>query len=354
MTPAEQRIREAIEDRGPLRFDEVMQIALYEPEIGYYQSHIPGEDSAYQTSPSLTPWFGRLLARRFEQMWRALDRPCPFTVVEVGAGNAALATAALASVDGQLAQALRWNFVEPHPPIRDVQRERMGAAGIWVSSLEEVEPAIGCLLANEVLDNFPVRLFEVRDDGPHEIYVGIKDELIVEIFRRSDVECPALEIDDRFELNNHIEGWCKRAASAIELGYMLVIDYGDLEPAIFMQRPAGTIVTYRKGVLGVNPLVDLGDADITSHVNFSALGRAAEAAGFVNIDVRTQRTFLQDLGVHGIIDEIPADTFTSVAERSRVAALVATGGLGDLLVFEAEKGLPSGDWPLTAHPTHRW
>ncbi|MEO7804086.1 MAG: SAM-dependent methyltransferase, partial [Actinomycetota bacterium] len=247
MTAAEQRVRETIIKHGPIRFDTLMTLALYEPEIGYYQTHMPGQDSDYQTSPTLTPWFGRLIARRLEQMWQQIESPDRFDVIEIGAGNAALAESAMDSLDGAFREALRWTFVEPFDPIRSAQVERMGADGTWVLTLEEIEPSTGCLLANEVLDNFPVRSFEIGIDTTFEIYIGLDDDRLVEILEPCDVARPELEVGDRFEINDHVDDWCKRAAAAIQHGFMLVIDYGDEEPALFTRRPAGTIVTYSQG-----------------------------------------------------------------------------------------------------------
>src|SRR6266700_7271859 len=89
-------LRERIRRGGPVTFEAFMALALYHPSGGYYASRVPGAGGDYGTSPSLTPWFGRLVARELASMWKALGRPDPFTVVEVGAGRADLAVAALA------------------------------------------------------------------------------------------------------------------------------------------------------------------------------------------------------------------------------------------------------------------
>lgn len=83
-----QNLRERIGFSGPLPFADFMQAALYHPSDGYYATRVPGRGGHYRTSPSLTPWFGRLVAREFRRMWQALDRPAPFWVIEAGVAMA--------------------------------------------------------------------------------------------------------------------------------------------------------------------------------------------------------------------------------------------------------------------------
>src|ERR1700704_2905156 len=105
-----EELHERIRTGGPLPFVVFMRHVLYHPEGGYYASRVPGSGGDYGTSPSLTPWFGRLVARDLSGMWEAMGRPDRFTVVEAGAGRADLAAGALESA-GELRRALRWRFV---------------------------------------------------------------------------------------------------------------------------------------------------------------------------------------------------------------------------------------------------
>src|SRR3989442_15184659 len=83
-------VRERIRSGGPVPFESFMRLALYHPRFGYYATRVPGSGGDYGTAPSLTPWFGRLVARELRAMWDALGRPDPFTVIEAGAGRAGL------------------------------------------------------------------------------------------------------------------------------------------------------------------------------------------------------------------------------------------------------------------------
>src|SRR2546426_9707773 len=90
-------VRERIRSGGPVPFESFMRLALYHPRFGYYATRVPGSGGDYGTSPSLTPWFGRLVARELSAMWDAVGKPDRFTVVEAGGGRADLPAAVLAS-----------------------------------------------------------------------------------------------------------------------------------------------------------------------------------------------------------------------------------------------------------------
>src|SRR4029077_19776722 len=95
-----------------------------------------------------------------------------------------------------------------------------------------------------------------------------------------------------------------RGAGGVERGTMVVIDYGDEEPDLWRRHPAGTLLTYREESLGVDLLANPGEADITAHVNFSALSRAALAAGLERGALRTQREWLESLGSAQVADDL--------------------------------------------------
>ncbi|MEX2587415.1 MAG: SAM-dependent methyltransferase [Actinomycetota bacterium] len=358
-------VRQRIRVHGPLRFDDFMSLALYSDPHGYYRSHVPGADSDYHTSGTLTPWFGRLVGRRLQQMWTELGSPPEFTVAEVGGGTGDLALAALdaAGDHPDFDKALRWTFVEPMPAVADLQESRLGRMKHkvgWVDALEHLGRQTGTILANEVLDNFPFRVFEVGEYGVLEVRVdatrGHLHETLVPAATDSDPALLAplehLEIGDRFEVHTGIQAWVGSAATALESGRVLVIDYGDLEPDLWTRRPAGSMVTYRRGQLGLDPFEHLGGTDITAHVNFSDLGRRLSAAG---LEVQTpvaQREWLRSLGIANVVDDLRRqeahardegrhpDWASAMAERSRVQTLVGSP-LGDYLVLEASAVTPA-------------
>lgn len=349
---------------GPITFAEYMQQALYHPTYGYYINQVPGDGAHYATSPSVSPWFGRLVARELQRMWEALGRPDPFTVVEMGAGRADLAAGAIEAA-GPMSHALRWRFVEQFPAIEELQRQRLGRAADraeWASEIGELSPATGCILANEVFDNFPVNLLCAVGEGEvAEVYIGWDGQNLVEQFGPlSDpaLEAPAREASrylgtgDRFAVCPGLEQWCREASGALDRGYLLIIDYGDEEPDILQTGSGGTIATFGPMGSGRPALERPGWQDITADVNFSALARAARSADFEPGPVVNQGPWLLSLGLLDIAHHLYRAAAEAVesgwhenavslfGERSQVLKLAAEGGLGEAVVLMAAKGAP--------------
>src|SRR5260370_23676619 len=150
-------VRGTIGSTGPLPFIDFMRLALDHPSDGYYATRVAGHGSDYRTSPSISPWFGRLVARQLEAMWEALGTPDPFWVVEVGAGRGDLAAGAMEAA-GPMSDALHWRFAERFERVRSWQRRRLGPA----ATAAERAPAPGgpprgvrCGLAHRGRGNLP-------------------------------------------------------------------------------------------------------------------------------------------------------------------------------------------------------
>ncbi len=367
-----EELRDYIRSSGPIPFESFMRRVLYHPQFGYYASRVPGAGGDYGTSPSLTPWFGRLVAVELQRMWESIGRPDPFTVVEAGAGRADLAAGALAalgSLRGDLAGALRWRFVERFDGVAALQRRRLGplaASAEWSQELAPPTgepPVSGCVIAHEVLDNFPVHLLEVAPSGELcEVYVdldqrGADQERLVQRLGPLTIAPAAgpagaaagLAPGRRLEVCGAVDAWVADAGRAIASGYVLIVDYGDVEPDLWVRNPQGTVVTYGPDGFGEDPLVDPGLRDVTAEVNFSAVERAARLHGFEPEPLTCQRDWLLSLGhddvvaglVHAadraVAEGRDADALAIEGELSEVQALVGRLGYGDIMVFRARK-----------------
>jgi SAM-dependent MidA family methyltransferase len=370
MRPVLEEVHERIRAGGPLPFEAFMRLALYHPGGGYYATRVPGSGGDYGTSPSLTPWFGRLVARELGGMWEAMGRPDRFTVVEAGAGRADLAAGVLACAGdlGDFAASLRWRFVEHFEEISRLQRLRLGALAASVQWSQQLGPdphdraGCGCVLAHEVLDNFPVHVLEVAPSGDVcEVYVAAEGGRLIE--RLGPLSDPALLPDahtaasrlspgHRLEVSVDVEGWIGEAAAAVAGGYLLIVDYGDVEPDLWLRNPRGTMVTYGPDGFGGDALADPGRRDVTAEVNFSAVERAARRHGFEPQLYCSQRDWLASLG-HGALAEgleREADRATAEgrhteamaleADLSELRSLVGRLGYGDIMVFRAVKAPP--------------
>lgn len=350
---------ELIKEKGPITFFEFMELALYHPTEGFYSSVRRGPGTDYQTSPALTPAFGHLLGHAFTAWCRSLEADF-LNVVEVGGGTGALAAAILESQSKT-----RWTFVEKFKSNVEAQRRAAwgGRGCSWIKDLSEADPFVGCLLANEVLDNFPVHVFEIRET-PLEVFVSMEGNRFVEVLRQPSSEslrdraaqlAEPLDEGDRFEIRPGVAHFVELSASALAKGYILIIDYGDESPALQVANPSGTVVTYRTETLGVEPLESPGTADITAHVDFSELRSELEKNGFERVQLLTQAAFLEALRIGELEESVEknrraaeaegrhADFVSLTAEKGRLHALRAESGMGKFKVLLASKNAPPPD-----------
>lgn len=345
---------------GPITFYRYLQLVLYHPVHGYYANRVPGNGVSYETSASIGPEFGEMVAVELRAMWEALGRPDPFTITEFGAGLAGLAEGAIRSA-GPLLEALRWRIVEQFDSVARMQREHLGPAARhveWVSS-PDGPPTAGCVLANEVLDNFPFHRFRKVDGRIQEVCVAWRDNRLVELVRPPSLEAmisPVLPFQaqlnegDSFEIRPQIGGWCSAAGAALSRGYLLVIDYGDEEPDIWLRGPSGTVATYSGAGRGSEALEEPGRKDVTADVDFSGLDRGARAAGFNFELLSLQSYWLAALGAGERASQLEAEAQLADAfgwrgdsrvlegSRTRLLRLTDPAGLGGCLVYRASKG----------------
>ncbi|MEX0750316.1 MAG: SAM-dependent methyltransferase, partial [Dehalococcoidia bacterium] len=162
-TPLVDELHARIARHGPITFREFMDAALYHPRYGYYMAgaEVTTRAGDYVTSPEVHPVFGTLVAKQIIELWRALDRPATFTVVEAGAGRGALARDVLvrAAREPDFGDALRYRIWERSPRAQATQHETLSEAAMdhyveW--SADSPRDIVGCILTNELIDAFPV------------------------------------------------------------------------------------------------------------------------------------------------------------------------------------------------------
>jgi len=345
-----------IRKEGPLTFADFMAEALYHPSYGRYTSGTApmGPEGDYITSPEVDPAFGRLVARCVSEMAARLEAG-PFTIVEMGPGRGTLSRdvlAALAEENPALAARLVYLLVEASESLRAEQRSRLAGAGLldhveWVSwsDLRGRGPIRGCLFANEFLDALPVHLVEWTGGRLTEIHVGADaGGRLIEVplepsmpdlaryFERAGV---SLSEGQRAEVNLEALRWIGEAASLLQSGYAMIVDYGHEAADLFSERRyAGTLVGYRRHHLVVDPLAEPGEHDLTSHVDFTSVARAAIEAGFDAWALTTQRKLLTAMGIAEMVAELgtrPESASEGERLRRRFAlhALMSPSGMGE-------------------------
>ena len=360
----EAAIRSEIAASGPMTFARFMEIALYDPERGYYRGADarPGRGGDFLTAPEAHPIFGRAIARFVDDLWRVLERPARFTIREHGAGDGALAEALLAGLDADGSGALdavRYRVVEVEPARTAAVRARLksaGRAGTFES--DDGGPVEGLVVANEVLDALPTHRVVARNGELREVLVGVAPDgglIDVEappttprLARRLADEAIVLGEGQRAEICLAIDAWVTRVAAGLRRGAVLLIDYG--HPAVELYDPArradGTLAAYLRHRVHDDPYHAIGRQDLTAHVDVTAVELAAAAAGLEHVGTTTQTAFLDGLGVGEILvgyQTGPEATLQGyLAARAALVRMIDPAAMGRFRVMAFGRGLPVG------------
>ncbi|MEZ5382210.1 MAG: SAM-dependent methyltransferase [Microthrixaceae bacterium] len=355
---------------GPMRFDRLWDLALYDPEVGFYETGgSAGRRGDFITSVELGPLFGACLARRLDASWDAADRPERWQLVDVGAGPGTLARAVI-SAQPRCLGALEVVLVERsaaqrvgHHGVIEWAAER----GVRVASRPDLPSGVrGLIVAHELLDNLPVRVVQRHLDVVVELWAeadesadppathavrpgaGARNEVAVSLSWRpvpaaDAVELaaapwwPAVPVGRPVPWARAAAAWVAHALAALEDGSLLVVDYGAPGTAALADRE-GWLRTYADGAVGTDPTQSLGSRDITADVPFDQLGSFARLS--------SQADALAAWG----IDELVAAARARLADRppgtmdlqwardtsvlNEAPSLVDPAGLGGFLMAE--------------------
>lgn len=342
-----------------------MQIALYDSQYGYYSSGArrTGWRGHFITSPELDPSFGELWSNAFREVWVSCGCPPDFEIVEIGPGEGGFAHAVLEAIDEDFAAAVTYRLVERVPMVRERQRERLGdrRGVVWSESITELpDISHGCVFANEVLDNLPVHLVEMREGVLQELCVSEEDgELVLEGRDPSNPELlgflertgTTLDEGRRMEVTLAGESLIARVAQHLHKGALVFVDYGlDTDE---IARRGGTLVTYSASGADTDVLSDPGGRDITAHANWTSTTDSLRRSGMTPTNRYIQRDVLLSLGAKSLDESFKerynvaisegrgADAVACLSRRQALGALLDRGGLGGLHVIAGLKDIPT-------------
>jgi SAM-dependent MidA family methyltransferase len=358
------RIRAEIRATGPMTFARFMELALYDPDGGYYRSaHArPGRAGDFLTAPELHPIFGEAVATQLVEIWERLDRPDPFVVEEHGAGEGALAEAVLRGLQrsgAELLDAIRYVPVEIDPNRTEGFARRVAAAGFAQRiGATRTGAFSGVVLANEVLDALPVHRVGVREGRLMERFVGLDDvgaftdawhgPSTTAIAQRLTDEDVTLTDGQSAEICLAIDQWIASATGTLERGLLLLFDYG--APAAELYDPArrlgGTVRAFARHRLHDDVYGHVGRQDLTAHVDLTAVGAAARSAGLAEVGTTSQAEFLMGNGIEERLRAVQADPGTTLEEyaelRSALVRLIDPAGMGGFRVLAFGRRWPGG------------
>jgi SAM-dependent MidA family methyltransferase len=384
-----------------------MESALYDPEAGYYNTGRPkiGPAGDYYTSSNVHAAFGACIARLFSELLdrRESDRPgrheklsartagrC--AILEAGAGTGQLAVDILAALQAEhpaLYSRVSYVIAERSPAMEARQHEKLGQyldkvewLKVTSQGLPDVESIDGIIFSNELIDALPVHVIRAAAEGLEELYVvcgngqsadewpiqnpslGLEtdapgssghtrsefsfawgapsSERIKQYIERMNV---ALSPGLVAEVSLDAVDWLKAAASVLNNGYLVTVDYGDIAPHLYGEdRRDGTLRAFYKHALAPSVLERPGEQDITSSVNFTALMEYGRDAGLETVSFERQSAFLFRMG---LLDRIAAmgsqtaDPTADLKNRLAIKSLFVPGGSSDnFRVLIQQKRIP--------------
>lgn len=288
-------------------------MALYEPGTGYYRQGVRriGRSGDFYTSVSVGPLFGSLLAEHCAGQWRAVGEPDEFTVIEQGAHDGTLARDVMTAVEVNhpgLFASIRYLIIEPDEVLREAQRSSF--AGAFASKLQhasdwnEITSRVqGVVICNELLDAFPVHRVTLEGGVWKEVWVRNTPAGGFEfITSSSSTDAVLREMDslDRpfaeghtTELNLDMLSWLEGIERSGFEGEILMADYGHAAPEYFSpERREGTLRRYYQHKSDDRVLDNLGECDLTAHVNFTRVAQQAKALGWEVTEFIEQGRFL--------------------------------------------------------------
>ena len=381
MKELRRKIEQEIRERGPIPFSRYMELCLYDPEFGYYSRNAGqfGKAGDFYTSSDVHAVFGRLLARQFEEMWRALGSPERIVIRELGPGRGLFAQDVMDWSEKKFSEffrALRYELVEQSSALREriaqTLARRFEAGKARFAGAESPHPSAGSgqafsrteharngapkesraenaptiVFANEFLDAIPVSVISSQGS----LRIDSRDGRFLETWVSAYAE--ELEFLDRYSVHpeegERVEVALRAqkemaSACAFETGFVVVIDYGYTRDEQLAGRHRGTVKAIRQPSVSANTFEAPGEQDITADVNFTALSAIAEQCGFAVQKLITQSQFLMGIGEASQF----ADAFEECRlpqERAKVALqlkhLVTPAGMGESFhVLVASKGL---------------
>jgi len=357
-SPLQSEIKRLIKSSGPMPVWRYMELCLTHPEHGYYVSRDPfGREGDFTTSPEVSQMFGELIGLWAASIWKTMGSPSLLRLIELGPGRGTMMADALRAVRvlPPLYQTLSVHLVEINPVLREKQKGALsGVRNVaWHDRLDDVPKGPSIIFANEYFDVLPIHQAVKRPTGWHERMVELdgNDTLVYgtasEPIPRFDVLLPPLvraaPVGAVFEWRPDSEIMKIATRVRDQSGAALIIDYGHL------RSDAGDTFQAIARHSFTDPLKTPGQADVTAHVDFEALARAAEDIGARVHGPVTQGDFLKRLGIEtraiALIAKASPEASEDISGALKRLTESGRGGMGTLF-----KVIGISDRDLTSLP----
>lgn len=345
-------IKQEIITKGPMAFPRFMDKALYTPGLGYYSAGLPkfGKQGDFTTAPLISKLFSQCLAKQCQQILTV----CPGAILECGAGTGEMAASLLSALYAANCLPRQYYILEVSADLKQRQQSLLKKCLpqyydkiSWIDSLSNLHLE-GIVIANEVLDAFPVHLFKQQDGEIREYFIDISEDKFV--FKLGQ---PAAVLQDyvdqlgisfaqdyQSECNLYVSGWIKSISQVLQKGVVLIIDYGFTRSEYYHpDRNQGTLMCHYQHQAHPNPLIHVGLQDITAHVDFTAVAEAGLACSLRLNGYTTQAFFLLGCGITDLLQlETKQPEYTMLANEVKI--LTSPTQMGEIFkVIALEKNM---------------
>jgi SAM-dependent MidA family methyltransferase len=347
---------------GWLPFDAFMQVALYEPGLGYYSAgaHKLGSGGDFTTAPEISPLFGRCLAVQCDEVLRHLGGG---QVLEIGAGSGRLAFDTLTALHAMHGLPEKYCILEISADLRQRQRQLIATLPTHIAQrvqwLDQPPPELwqGALIANEVIDALPVQRFVLRggqwqalgvaadDLGDFKWSARPADAVLLAAIEALQLSA---ELPEGFEseICTSLAPWLREITATMQRGAALFVDYGLPRREYYShERERGTLRCHYRQRAHENPFAHPGLEDITAWVDFTRVAEAAQVSGLDVLGYATQAGLLLGLGIEALVAAAP-DESARVRRASEARQLLMPTEMGE--TFKALALGRNFDAPLSA------
>ena len=332
-----------IKKSGAISFARYMQLALYTPQLGYYQNALKkfGKNGDFVTAPEISPLFSYCLANQCAEILENLNGG---DIFEFGAGSGIMAADILFALKEKNQLPNHYYILELSGFLKSVQRETIQNKipelldrVIWLEQLPE-KPIQGVVLANEVLDEMPIHLFKINN-GIKECGVAVENNQLVNcILEKENPELISaikkyeIVFAENYysEINLFLSGWIKSVATILSRGVVLILDYGFPRHEYYhSDRSAGTVMCHYRHRSHAKPLIFPGIQDITAHVDFTAVAESAADQGFSVNGFTNQAAFLMNTELLSFVNNT-TDEKKRFLQNQQILQLTLPSEMGEL------------------------
>ena len=345
------RMREEInKNKGSITFRRYMEMALYEPALGYYVAgmHKIGERGDFITAPEVSPLFSQCIAQQCKEVLQKITERVEYkergTILELGAGTGIMASTILLALEAEASLPEHYYILDLSPDLKQRQKETLEKYAphlqhrvTWLSQLPKA--FTGIILGNEVLDAMPVDVFTQQKNTVFEHHVIWEDGRLCEQLQIAEndlrdkilaLNIPHAATPYTSEINPNLSAWFKAISNSLQAGVILLADYGyPRKEYYFEERNKGTLICHFQHLVNESPLHYSGLQDITASVDFTAVAEAADNAGLEVMGFTSQVNFLTNSGLEALfmeaLDKNP-DTQYQLAQQVRTLSLPAEMG----------------------------